>query len=141
MNHSASPAVPVASGCSAARTTRSTPSAPLPRRRSQSAGPTDVGRSSCPSGSARTTKSLPVPWPLVKSSRTPPSSRSDRGGGHGGLREIGRGAVEPDDACVAPEPSALPPDEPPRRELRLGAGVLLGAVTGEEREDLLVAEG
>src|SRR4051794_27024866 len=141
MNHSASSAVPAASGCLAARTTRSTPSAPIPRRRSQSAATSDGVRSSCPSGSARTTKSLPVPWPLVKSSCTPPSSRSHRGGGQGGLREIGRGAVEPDNACVAPKPLALPPDEPPRRELRLGAGVLLGAVAGEEREDLLVAEG
>src|SRR3954463_3467768 len=141
MNHSASPAVPAVSGCLAARTTRRTPSAPISRQRSQSAATSDGVRSRCPSGSARTTKSLPVPWPLVKSSRTPPSSRSHPGGGQGGLRETGRGAVEPDDAWVAPEPLALPPDEPPRRELRLGAGILLGAVAGEEGEDLLVAEG
>ena len=37
MNHSASPARPAASGCFADRTTRSTPSPPMPRCRSQSA--------------------------------------------------------------------------------------------------------
>src|SRR5690606_26228991 len=61
MNHSASESKPPA----AERTTRSRPSAPMPKWRSQRAATCSAERSSCPSGSAMITKSLPVPWPFV----------------------------------------------------------------------------
>src|SRR3954453_18990716 len=70
MNKSAPPRTATACGSSVAsvRTTRSTPSAPMPERRSHNAA-TSAGSRSCrtlPSGSGSSTKSFSVPWPLRK---------------------------------------------------------------------------
>src|SRR4051812_78263 len=64
MNHSAS--LSRANPAAAVRTTRSTPSPPTPRRRSHTAATNSGVSSSRPSGSGKITKSLPVPWPLLK---------------------------------------------------------------------------
>src|SRR4051794_18789369 len=135
MNHVASPAMPTASGCFAARTTRRTPSAPMPVRRSQSLRTRAGVRSRAPSGSGRMTKSLPVPWPLAK--RMALLCREDARCGPG---EVGIGTVQPVDPWVPPEPGALPPHEPPRRLYRVRPRLLLGALAGQVPQDLLVAE-
>ena len=57
---------PAPSSIAAERTTRRMPSAPMPKRRSQSTATWSSVRSSSPSGSGITTKSLPVPCPFVK---------------------------------------------------------------------------
>src|SRR5882757_1703260 len=116
-------------------TTRSTPSAPRPRRRSHSAWTRLSVRSSVPSGSGSSTKSFSVPCPLTNSIPTRSEYRAD------GLGQVGASAVEPGDALITPEPGPLPPNEATGGAGDLGGGGLdvVGAV--EVGEHLLVAEG
>src|SRR6185369_14142731 len=136
MNHSAAPADASASGWAALRTTRRTPSAPMPRRRSHSAA-TNAGVSgSTPSGSGRMTKSLPVPCPFAKRMRSILPHRRPRR-----RLEVRASPIEPADPSVPAKPGALPPHEPARRADRLGARLVLRALAGQEPQHLLVAEG
>src|SRR5690606_37842702 len=84
--------------------TRSTPSAPSPRRRShRAATPAGVNVNRA-SGSGSTTKSFSVPCPLANltaSGYVPP-------GRQGPFDVVGGGAVQPDDPVVPAEPGPLP---------------------------------
>src|SRR5712675_2354780 len=86
--------------------TRSTPSAPRPRRRSHSAA-TAAGVNDCtPSGSGNSTKSFCVPWPLTNitcSGYVPPYP-------HRVIDVVVGAAVEPGDPVVAAEPRPLAAD-------------------------------
>src|SRR6266508_3330865 len=116
----------------AARTTRSTPSPPMPRCRSQSAA-TRCGVSSiAPSGSGSSTKSLPVPCPLANRMTAIMHRLRD---------QVGVGRVEPADPRVAAEPGPLPAYEPPGGADRLGVRGGLVVLAGQEAQHLLVAEG
>src|ERR1700712_5663690 len=68
MNQVASPRADTAAGSSVAsvRTTRITPSAPMPERRSQSRATCPTVSSCLPLASGSSTKSFWVPWPLRK---------------------------------------------------------------------------
>src|SRR3982751_6672605 len=116
MNHSASgssasEAAP--SGMFFDRTARSTPSAPTPKCRSQIAAICAGVRSISPSGSANSTKSLPVPWPLVNCSEIVIPSIMAHGitpHGREGLRDTVRVAgLDPSRLLVALEPAHLAP--------------------------------
>src|ERR1700754_1347549 len=137
MNHSTPGTGSGASVSAAQRTTRSTPSAPSPRRRSQSAATLVGVRSRVASGSGSTMKSFSVPWPLLNC-----TSRAYLGcqRGHGAVEEAGGGGVEPVDAGVATGPGALAANEASggANRLRRGAGVVPRAV--ESGDDLLVAQ-
>src|ERR687898_136628 len=168
MNHSAAPAIGAASGCAVARTTRSTPSPPIPARRSQSRCTRSSGRSSSPSGSGSSTKSFSVPCPLtnrvtppgygppgpsrrsagraVSRSAGQPSGRSALGpsagrGGEGLLHQVRGSGVQPHHPGVAAEPRLLPPGEPPGGPHRLVPGLLVGPLAGQVAQDLGVAKG
>src|ERR1700754_624115 len=127
MNHSTPGTGAGASVSAAQRTTRSTPSAPRPRRRSQSAATLAGVRSRVASGSGRTTKSFSVPWPLLNCTSRAYLGRQYR---HGAAEEAGGGGVEPVDAGIATEPGALAAHEPAGGADRLhrGAGVIPRAV-------------
>ncbi len=150
--------------CFAVRTTRSTPSAPMPRRRSQSAATRPGVSSSAPSGSGRMTKSLPVPWPLMNCTpdhpevspavtdprrafancvthpclpeppRTRPNYRQR------GREQIRSGGVQPGDPGITAEPGPLPADEPPGGPYGLGPRLRFGEFTVEQPQHLLVPE-
>src|ERR1700727_3327824 len=84
--------------------TRSTPSAPSPRRRSHTAATTAGVSVSAASKTASTTKSFWVPWPFAKITRSgyvPPSPQR-------GVGVTGGGGVEPVDPVVAAKPGPLP---------------------------------
>src|SRR3954470_22430521 len=86
--------------------TRSTPSAPSPRRRSHNTATAAGVNDSRPSGSGNSTKSFCVPWPLANSTRSgyvPPYPQRV-------LDVVGGRAVEPGDAMVATEPRPLAAD-------------------------------
>src|SRR4051794_3828426 len=86
--------------------TRKTPSAPSPRRRSHSTVTAAGVNDSRPSGSANSTKSFWVPWPLANntcSGYVPPYP-------HRAFDVVGGGSVEPTDAVVAAEPRPLAAD-------------------------------
>src|ERR1043165_8369002 len=135
MNHSAVPADASASGWAALRTTRRTPSAPMPRRRSQSAA-TNVGvNGSVPSGSGRMTKSLPVPCPLAKRMVSIlPHDLQCRCG------DVGSATIEPHDPVIPAEPGPLPAHEPPGGAYRLRLGGRLIRQIGKVVQYLLIAE-
>src|ERR1700760_1902055 len=130
--------------------TRSTPSAPRPRRRWQRAR--TAGGPSRPSGSGSSTKSFSVPWPSTNSMAiTPPapSLRTRRGltrQGDDVVDERGRRRVEPPHPRVPAEPGALPAHEAAGRDDDPATGlgerirVRLGAVLGarEHLEELPV---
>src|SRR5271165_204281 len=127
---------PAATAASAV-VTLSTPSAPSPRRRSQSVATAAGVRDISAVRSASSTKSFCVPWPLTKitcSGYVSPRS-------HSGLDVGGRcvGAVEPADAVVTAEPRALPPEVPPGAGVRLlpCRGQCFGSSAGIERGDHL----
>src|ERR1700737_4603175 len=91
---------------SLALVTRSTPSAPSPRRRSHSAATAAGVNDSRPSGSGNSAKSFCVPWPLTNitcSGYVPPYP-------HRVLDVVGGAAVETGDPMVAPEPRPLAAD-------------------------------
>ena len=75
MNQTASPRAATAAGSSVAsvRTTRITPSPPIPVRRLQSAATCSGVSSSVPLASGTSTKSFSVPCPLTKEISTGPS--------------------------------------------------------------------
>src|SRR5829696_647245 len=101
-----------------ARVTRSTPSAPRPRRRSHNAATAAGVNDDRPSGSGNSTKSFWVPWPLANitsSGYVSPYPQCV-------LHVLGRGAVEPADAVVAAEPRALAADIAAGAEKRRLAG-------------------
>src|ERR1700680_4013294 len=106
---------------SPALVTRSTPSAPSPRRRSHSAATAAGVNDSRPSGSGNSTKSFCVPWPLTNitcSEYVPPYP-------HRVLDVVGGAAVEPGDPVVATEPRPLAADiaaGAPKRRARGGHG-------------------
>src|SRR4051812_36304084 len=83
-------------------TARMTPSAPTPKWRSAMPARASASNSISPSGSANSTKSLPVPWPLVKWSAVL------TGSGYRRTRECHAFRV----VCPDP-PSGLVPPEPP----------------------------
>src|SRR5262245_61850102 len=95
-----------AANAASALVTRSTPSAPRPRRRSHSATTTAGVSDNRPSGSGNSTKSFCVPWPLANITCSgyvapyPPRL----------LDIAGCAAVEPRNAVVAAEPRALAAD-------------------------------
>ena len=104
MNHSASAAW--LGSATAVRITRSTPSPPMPARRSQRATTRAAARSPCtdPSGSGSSTKSFSVPWPL----------RKGIGGGHGpNVRRHGAGATTAADPPPRRVGSATAVSRPP----------------------------
>src|SRR5919108_6164090 len=112
---------------SAARVTRISPSAPIPRCRSHSAttsGPSMATRSST---SSIITKSLPVP--LYLPNRTSSMAEVLRQLVHDRKGPVGS-RVEPPDARIAAEPGQLPPRERSRPLHGAGDGVLqrLGAL-------------
>src|SRR5690348_12038772 len=122
MNHSAPAEDASASGWAALRTTRSTPSAPMPRRRSHRAATRAGVSGRVPSGSGRMTKSLPVPWPFAKRMTSILPHR-----GQGRRRDVRRRAVEPPDPLVAAKPGPLPAHETPGGAHRVRAGLTLVA--------------
>src|SRR5262245_43671196 len=86
--------------------TRSTPSAPRPRRRSHSAATVADVNDNRPSGSGNSTKSFCVPWPLANITRSgyvPPYPQRV-------LDVVRFLALEPGNAVVAAEPRALTTD-------------------------------
>src|SRR4029077_5363407 len=98
--------------------TRSTPSAPRPRRRSHSAVTAAGVNDSRPSGSGNSTKSFCVPWPLANitgSGYVPPYPQR-------ALDIVGGATVEPPDAVIAAEPRPLAAD--------IAAGAEEGRVAG-----------
>src|SRR6476659_5493000 len=89
-----------------ARVTRSTPSAPRPRRRSQSAVTAAGVTDNRPSGSGNSTKSFSVPWPLANitcSGYVAPYPQRV-------FDVVGSVPVQPNDAVVTAEPRALATD-------------------------------
>src|SRR6266536_678496 len=120
----------------ALRTTRSTPSAPSPARRSHSRATSRAERSSSPSGSGRITKSFSAPCPFAN--RMAPSLGNR---GKSGIPQIWPRGVEPDHAGIAAEPRLLPPSEAPRRPDGLIARPKLRPLAGERPQHLRIAEG
>src|SRR3954470_18385535 len=117
--------------------TRSTPSAPTPRRRSHSAATTAGVNGNWPSGSGSSTKSFCVPWPLANftcSGYVPPYPQRV-------LDVAGVAAVEPADAVVAAEPRSLAADVAPGAEERGLAGARSVAALVEVGDHLGVAQG
>ena len=109
------------------RTTRSTPSAPMPRRRSHSAA-TSAGRQRRARrrgrAGSRSRCRCRGPWRTARR----PSCRDRRRTSARAADQIGPArAVQPDDPRVAAEPGPLPADEPPGRPDRLVARLRLGA--------------
>src|SRR5258707_10152534 len=95
-----------ADNAASAVVTRSTPSAPRPWRRSQSAATAAGVNAKRPSRSGNNTKSFCVPWPLANitcSGYVPPYP-------HRALDIVGGAAVQPPDAVVAAEPGPLASD-------------------------------
>src|SRR4029079_9707141 len=101
-SRSNTPAVNAAS----ALVTRSTPSAPRPRRRTHSAVTAAGVNENRPSGSGNSTKSFCVPWPLANITRSgyvaPDPQRL--------LDVVGSVPDQPNDAVVTAEPRALATD-------------------------------
>src|SRR5215470_8348953 len=124
------------------RTTRSTPSAPIPVRRSHSLRTTSAPSSSRSSRSGRTMKSLPVPCPLAKRMRSMLVIESG-GLGYHRQRHIRRhrlSCVQPPDSRIAPEPGFLAAGEPARQPHGLLLCLRLGPLAVEEPEHLRVPE-
>src|ERR1700719_2509228 len=95
-----------AANAASALVTRSTPSAPRPRRRSHSAATVAGVNDSRPSGSGNNTKSFCVPWPLANitgSGYVAPYPQRV-------IDVVGGAAVEPGDPVVAAKPRPLPAD-------------------------------
>src|SRR5688572_8676367 len=112
MNQAGPTASPPVSTYPVVRTTRSSPSAPTPRCRSQRATTMSAVRSTSPPGSGTITKSFPVPWPLANGRRSiVPSSAIAGDDGERPAGQVGRGAIQPDRALVAAEPGPLLADE------------------------------
>src|SRR5689334_21264675 len=132
MNQAAWPTYCSPSGSFAHGTTRSTPSAPRPARRSHRRCTSSGVSSREPSGSGSSTKSFSVPCPFRKRTLSPY-------GGEGLGEQVGLG-VEPGDAGVAAEPGALALHEPVRRGHGLRLRRLLAEHPVELRERLLVAQ-
>src|SRR5438067_6729259 len=135
MNHSPADG----SSSAAARTTRSTPSAPRPRRRSHSAATLAPVSSRRPAGSGSSTKSFCVPCPL-RNSIPPIGTRLLGHSVEDACGQVVESPVEPLDPAIAPEPGPLPPDEPSRRLCGRRRGGLEVAFAVQLRDHLLVAE-
>src|ERR1700719_2065972 len=105
---------PAATAASAV-VTRSTPSAPRPRRRSHSAATPAATSDSFALTSTNSTKSFWVPWPWAKIT----CSGYVAPGPHRGVDSPGVGPVEPADAVIPPEPRPLPAHVAPGRDERL----------------------
>src|SRR6202011_5177937 len=105
---------PAATAASAV-VTRSTPSAPRPRRRSHSAATPAATSDSFALTSTNSTKSFWVPWPLAKIT----CSGYVAPGPHRGVDGPRVGPVEPADAVIPPEPRPLPAHVTPGRDERL----------------------
>src|ERR1700750_235152 len=127
-------------------TTRSTPSAPIPARRSPSRRTNSGVRSSSPSGSGRMTKSFSVPCPFAN--RMPLMLSAGLGGAgeraddlQGPFGEVRARNVQPGDAGVAAEPGLLAAGEPAGAAGGLLPGLVRGPVPGQVAQHLLVAEG
>src|SRR5215204_1054404 len=137
MNHSPSRGTP---SSAAARTTRSTPSAPIPPCRSHRARTRAAVRSRAASGSGSTTKSLPVPWPLANGTGcTGPSLRGTDRVEHR-TQQIRPRPVQPPDPRVAAEPGPLPPDEPAGGGHGVPGGGVEAALAVQRGDHLPVAE-
>src|ERR1700736_2262980 len=102
---SSTPSSAPAATAASAVVTRSTPSAPRPRRRSHSAATTSGARESFASTSSSKTKSFCVPWPFAKITC---SGYVPQGPQHGVDEPTTSCAVQPLDTVVAPEPRPLP---------------------------------
>src|ERR1700741_5222336 len=95
-----------AANAASALVTRSTPSAPRPRRRSHSAVTAAGVNDNRPSGSGNSTKSFCVPWPLANitcSGYVAPYPQRV-------FDVVGSVPVQPNDAVVTAEPRALATD-------------------------------
>src|SRR6478752_9082544 len=150
MNHSASRdcARTVSSVESAVRTTRMTPSAPIPACRSAMRCTWAGVSSREPSRSGTRTKSFSVPWPLVKRVmsgilrhavshlRIRLANRRERP-----VEQVGRGRVEPDDARIGAEPRLLAPGVAARRLSGVAPRRGLVEVTVDDGDGLAVADG
>src|SRR5690349_11342740 len=138
-----------ADSAAAAVVTRSTPSAPSPRRRSQSAATRDSVRLSSACGSGSTTKSFWVPWPFAKFTCSGYVAPRPLGGvDERRTRRRGRRAdVEPLHAMIPAKPGPLAPDVAAGAEEGLlarlpeliGAGARRTALI-QRRHDLGVAQ-
>src|ERR1700754_4328728 len=116
--------------------TRSTPSAPRPRRRSHSAATAAGVNDSRPSGSGSSTKSFCVPWPLANitfSGYVPPYPQRV-------VDVAERGPVEPRNAVVAAEPRPLTADVAASAEEGRLAGGRSVAAAVEVVDDLRIAQ-
>src|ERR1700759_1846338 len=127
-------------------TTRSTPSAPIPARRSHSRRTNSGVRSSSPSGPGRMTTSLSVPGPFANRMPLMLSAGLGRAGARAHDRQrpfgqVGAGDVQPGDAGVAAEPGLLAAGEPACTAGGLLAGLVRGPLPGQVAKHLLVAEG
>src|SRR5674476_373494 len=130
-------------------TTRMTPSAPIPARRSVRRLTWSALRSREPLRSATSTKSFSVPWPLVKCNspvsvispivaHTTASRRADDV-----ERTVGQLRVvipEPVDARIRTEPRPLAPGQPAGRDDRVLDGLLGTEEAVEVCQSLAVAE-
>src|ERR1700733_15346189 len=117
--------------------TRSTPSAPRPRRRSHNAHTTAGVSVNAASRSSSTTKSFWVPCPLAKritcSGYVPPRPQRRVG-------VSGRGRIQPVDPVIAAKPRPLPSYVAARADERRLAGRVAVSARIEIGENLRVAE-
>src|ERR1700742_4835367 len=126
-----------AASAAPALVTRSTPSAPRPRRRSHNADTTAGVSVNTASRSSSTTKSFWVPCPLAKritcSGYVPPRPQRRVG-------VAGRGRIQPVDPVIAAKPRPLPSHVPARADERRLAGRVAVSAGIEVGEYLRVAQ-